>query len=73
MKILDPGTPGTIAALGLAAALLAPALSAQRPKSVSEGDKPAYKFQDALVNGMGVTSLADLQGKPTVVEFWGTH
>ena len=41
--------------------------------AANEGDPIAYSFQDALVNGQGVKSLADLQGRPVMVEFWGNH
>ena len=37
------------------------------------GDTPVYKFRQAPVNALGVTSLADLHGKPVVVDFWGTR
>ncbi len=37
------------------------------------GAKQSYTFQQPLVNGRGVKSLADLQGRPVVVEFWGTR
>jgi ABC-type nitrate/sulfonate/bicarbonate transport system substrate-binding protein len=37
------------------------------------GDKMSYTFNQPLLNGQGVKTLADLQGKPVVVEFWGTH
>ena len=49
---------------------LAAAASAQ---SAAVGDKPSYTFHDALFNGQGVSSLADLHGKPVLVDFWGTH
>jgi hypothetical protein len=41
--------------------------------SAGVGDKPVYKFRQAPVNAMGVTSLADLRGKPVLVDFWGTR
>ncbi len=37
------------------------------------GAKQSYTWQQPLVNGRGVKSLADLQGRPVVVEFWGTR
>jgi len=37
------------------------------------GDKVDYKFRSPLVNAMGVTSFADLRGKPVLVDFWGTR
>jgi hypothetical protein len=61
-----------VSVLAIAAAILAsgPA-TAQNVAKV--GDKPTYAFQQPLVNGQGVKSLADLQGRPVVVEFWGTR
>ena len=31
-----------------------------------------HTFNEPLVNSQGVKSLADLLGRPVVVEFWGT-
>lgn len=45
---------------------------ASAQSKVKVGDHPTYSFQKSLVNGEGVKSLADLQGRPVVVEFWGT-
>lgn len=59
-------------ALAVAALLLASALPSS-PAGVAVGDAVAYSFRGAPLDGMGVTSLADLQGKPVVVEFWGTR
>jgi len=59
-----------IAAATAAIAAVAPAM---RPGVVSVGDKPTYVFNSPMVNGLGVKSLADLQGRPVMVEFWGTH
>lgn len=44
-------------------------LSAQ----VKEGDTPEYSFRTPIQNGMGAKSLADLRGKPILVEFWGIN
>lgn len=32
-----------------------------------------YKFRDLPLNSMGVKSLADLRGKPILIDFWGQH
>lgn len=32
-----------------------------------------YKFRDAPLNSLGVKSLADLRGKPVVIDFWGKN
>ena len=37
------------------------------------GDTVEYKFRQAPVNALGVTSFADLRGKPVLVDFWGTR
>lgn len=38
--------------------------------TVQVGDTPACTFRTPLVRGMGVKSLADLRGKPVLVQFW---
>lgn len=48
---------------------LTPAAAGQ----VSAGDAPEFTFGQDVINGMGVTSLADLAGKPLLVDFWGTR
>jgi len=60
----------------LLAAALAAALGAQspsQPAKVEVGARPSYTFRQPLLNGRGVRSLADLAGRPTLIEFWGTH
>lgn len=47
--------------------------SASAQNVAKVGDKMSYSWQKPLVNSLGVKSLADLQGRPVVVEFWGTH
>jgi hypothetical protein len=54
----------------LAALALATAAGAQ---GVQVGDQPSYSFRSPLLQGQGVKSLQDLQGKPVLVEFWGTR
>lgn len=60
-----------VAAAALAGALLS--ASAPTAPDVSVGDEVSFTFQKPLLNGMGVTQLADLKGKPVLVEFWGTR
>ena len=36
------------------------------------GQESSYAFRDPPVNSEGVKSLADLRGRPVVLEFWGT-
>lgn len=40
---------------------------------VDVGDTPAFEFQQAPLFGAGLHSLADLRGRPTIIEFWGTR
>ena len=54
------------------AAIAAVAL-AQEQGVVKVGDTPKYAFTKEMVNGLGVKSLADFQGRPLMVEFWGTQ
>jgi hypothetical protein len=56
------------AALGGAAAMLGAGRG-----HVAPGDAPKYKFEASLDNGLGITSLESLRGKPVVVEFWATY
>ncbi len=50
-------------------------LSLAPPAGETESASPvvSYAFRSPVVNGMGVSSLADLHGKPVLVEFWGTR
>jgi hypothetical protein len=59
----------------LAATLAGVALcaAAPAPDKAKVGKKPEYKFESAVDNGLGVTSLESLRGKPTIFEFWGTY
>jgi hypothetical protein len=57
----------------LAGALLALLPASAQAGVVQPGDQPDYTWRSPLVNGMGRTSLADLQGKLVLVEFWGTR
>lgn len=53
----------------VAATLTVTAISA----TAGVGDKVDHKFRQSLVDAMGVTSFADLRGKPVLVDFWGTR
>jgi hypothetical protein len=44
-----------------------------RPAPPAEGSVVDYRFSTAPVNAMGIKSLADLRGKPVLVDFWGTR
>jgi hypothetical protein len=65
MKHLALGLTGFVLALAGPTALLA------RAPVGDEGS--GYKFREAPVNSMGVKSMADLRGKPVLIDFWGTH
>jgi hypothetical protein len=56
---------------GLAAALVL--CGAALAQGVQPGDQPEYSFRQPVLNGEGMKSLADLRGKPLLVEFWGTR
>jgi len=56
---------------GLAIALLG---SVTWTASARGGDASrAYTFQTPPANSMGVKSMADLTGKPVLIDFWGTR
>ncbi|MBL8896837.1 MAG: TlpA family protein disulfide reductase [Planctomycetes bacterium] len=40
---------------------------------VEVGHAPSHSFREAMIQGQGVKSLADLRGKPVLVEFWGIN
>jgi len=41
--------------------------------SAGGGESTRYTFRNAPVNSMGVKSMADLRGKPVLIDFWGTR
>lgn len=43
------------------------------PGAVRAGEESNYSFSKAPVNSLGVQSLADLRGKPVLIDFWGTR
>ena len=51
-------------------ALTGAAASAGTPPG-DEGN--GYTFQEAPVNALGVKGLADLRGRPVLIDFWGTR
>jgi hypothetical protein len=56
---------------GLALALLGSVTWAAAARGAGEG-RP-FAFGTPPVNSMGVTSMADLLGKPVLIDFWGTR
>jgi len=59
----------------LAAALAGVALcaAAPAPDKAKVGKTPKFKFEMPVDNGLGITSLESLRGKPALIEFWGTY
>lgn len=57
----------------VAAATMAMSAAATAQEAISVGSHPQYTFTKPILNGLGVKSLADLQGRPVMVEFWGVH
>jgi len=58
-------------AFALAALFFGWSAPAALPATLEVGDSADYTFGKPLANGMGITSLAELRGKPVLVEFWG--
>ena len=67
-KILSAGAVALLAGLTLS---LAP--PSGETESSNASPVVSHQFRSSLVNGMGVSSLSDLNGKPVLVEFWGTR
>jgi hypothetical protein len=65
MKLLL--VPCVVASLALSG------LALLRPAAPAEGAKVDYRFSTAPVNALGLKSLAELRGKPVLVDFWGTR
>jgi len=55
--------------------LLAPAVlaAAFTPGASAQGKLTEHTFTRAPVNSMGIKSLAELRGKPVVIDFWGKN
>lgn len=45
------------------------------PAAAISGDETAvnYSFREAPLNSLGIKSLAELRGKPVVIDFWGKN
>jgi hypothetical protein len=56
---------------GLALALLG--TLAPAPRAARGGESSNYRFSSPPANSMGVKGMADLRGKPVLIDFWGTH
>ena len=62
----------SIATLALAVSTTALLVSSAASQA-DTGSAKSYEFNQAPTNSMGVKSLAELRGKPVLVEFWGTR
>ncbi len=73
-----------IAIVGWTLALTLPPIATASPANAiaintSGGKAPAageivnHKFSTPPMNAGGVKELADLRGRPLLIEFWGTH
>jgi len=51
--------------------ILAGASSALSGNAPGSGGPAKYTFRDPPLNSLGVKSLADLRGKPVLIDFWG--
>lgn len=59
--------------LTVLALVLASATGATSPAPAALAAVPDYKFREPPLNSMGVKSLAELHGKPIVIDFWGRN
>ena len=61
MKLFSMLAATTLVAIGVAA------------RSVNTpGDSAAdFKFRESPVNALGIRGIADLRGKPILIDFWG--
>jgi hypothetical protein len=59
------------ATLTTAAAGIAWLSSSSAP--AGEGSPVEYTFRDAPINSLGIKSMAELRGKPIVIDFWGRN
>ena len=57
----------------LRASLALGLLTALASSQVEVGDTPEYSFRKPPLNSLGLSNLDDLQGRPLLVEFWGTR
>ena len=54
-------------------AALCVAFASAGDSHAAAGDSGSYRFQKAPVNSMRVKSMAELRGKPVLIDFWGTR
>lgn len=41
-------------------------------QTIEVGSQPVHEFRQKPLNSMGIETLADLRGKPVLIEYWGT-
>ena len=58
-------------AVALLSVLIMDVPASGRDGAIEVGDLANYRFQKPMLNGMGLASIEELQGKPVLVEFWG--
>ena len=52
---------------------IGPASFSGNGPSSSEDEPVAYRFRERPIDGGGIASMAELRGKPTLIDFWGTR
>lgn len=63
----------TLSSLALLAGVLSTTVPARASSSANDEDPVKYRFSKPLIDGLGVSSMADLRGKPTLIDYWGTR
>jgi hypothetical protein len=66
---------GAVLAGVFALALSTPAAAAGAAPGAAPGSERivSYKFHTPPMNSAGVTDLADVRGRPVLIDFWGTR
>lgn len=62
-----------LACVALAVPLIVAEAQESRDSTFAVGQRPSYTFKSEALGGAGVKSLADLAGKPVLVDFWGIN
>lgn len=57
----------------MAAALLAAGTLGLTAQPAVAGGAEEHTFRKSPINGDGIGGLADLRGKPVLIDFWGTR
>jgi hypothetical protein len=52
---------------------IAAVLTAGNATGTGSGEEASYTFSKPPVGSLGVQSLAELRGKPVLIDFWGTR